>query len=127
MENLLHNPTQAIHNTDLALEFGLMSMFKDLTWNLWNYKSGGNRKLKQAAAVGFPGTFLNVDWPWRWFTSRFIGCHASQALVHAPCTEVLSESRQLLVQVGGVPKEELVQIFAAYGPNEPFHLRILGI
>ena len=86
-----------------------------------NYKSGGNRKLKQAVAVGFPGTFLNVDWPWRWFTSSFIGCHASQALVHAPFIEVISESRQLLVQVGGIPKEELVQIFAAYGPNEPFH------
>jgi hypothetical protein len=92
-------------------------------WNLSvaNYKSGGNRKHKQAVAVGFPGTFLNVDWPWRWFTSSFIGCHASQALVHAPFIEVISESRQLLVQVGGIPKEELVQIFAAYGPNEPFH------
>src|SRR5260370_2188435 len=86
-----------------------------------NSKSRSNGQFEKSIAVRFPVKMMQARSWWRWLTGSLVRCDASQPLMHPGLIEVILKPGQLLLQVRRIPKEKLVQVLAAYCPDEPFN------
>jgi hypothetical protein len=95
-----------------------------MSLSLASYRSSGDRRVKQATAIGVPEESMQIGYSGCAYTAPLRGRLTTESRVDAPLIVVGSKSAQLVLQVNVAPEEDLIKVLPPHGSDEPFNERV---
>ena len=89
-----------------------------------NSRSSGNGQVKQAVAMASPRVPIKSRLLQTGMAGFVVRRVAVQSLVHAQTVIVRLKESQLSLQILGIPKEQMIQVFASDRPDQPLYKRM---